>query len=63
MNKKSRLLIFGLFAILICGTATAIHISNMYNGIWINDIFHWVIFILSLVGCIASAININQSLK
>jgi hypothetical protein len=62
MNKETRIFIWGLVLVLICGTALAIHIAEMINGTWRFNALQSFMLFFSAVGFICGGININRTI-
>ena len=59
---KTRKFIFGMFLLIICGTATVLHIVQIYNHIWPGDLFNWVIFIFCCFGCVVGVKYVSETI-
>ena len=52
MKKETMQFIWNFFGVILCLTAVAIHIAEMYNGTWDYSIFKCVLLILTSIGVI-----------
>jgi hypothetical protein len=62
---KTRQFIFGLILLLLCGTATAVHVDvvQIHDHTWDCDAFNVVLFIFTILGAISGAVYIFRSLE
>ena len=52
MSKETMKFIWNFFGVILCSTAVAIHITEMYIGTWDYSIYKWVLLILTSIGVI-----------
>ena len=57
MNKESRIFIYGMLLLIICGFATAIHITQIANGTWDSSTYNIILFILSIIGSLYQCVS------
>ena len=63
MNKETRIFVLGLLAVLLCGSAIAIHIGKMLRDTYDYSFINWCLFLPSLIGFLSGANMVYKTIK
>ena len=61
MNKETRMFIWGLLLVMVCGTGLVIHIIQLKSGMHYT-LYEWLLFAVCLYGIIKGGFRIFKTI-